>query len=73
MPLLKAYLSGTPKLIAVVELGRKDAWKSLGGGGGREVSVLTAHIQGATVHHGIRSHISTKLFICQLIISNLED
>ena len=72
MPLLKAYLPGTPRLVAVVELGRKDAWKSLGGGGGREVSVLTAHIQGAVVHHGTRSHVSSELLIGQLIITSLQ-
>jgi hypothetical protein len=73
VPLLKAYLPETSKLIALVELGRQDAWKSLGGGEGREVSVLAAHIQGAIVYHGIRSHISSQLFIGQLFIISSGD
>ncbi|KIL71791.1 hypothetical protein M378DRAFT_155399 [Amanita muscaria Koide BX008] len=54
LQLLKAYLPGTSKLIATLELGRRDSWTSLGKGEGREVSVLSAHIRGAIVHHGIR-------------------
>ncbi|KAF8349761.1 putative adipose-regulatory protein-domain-containing protein [Amanita rubescens] len=67
VPLLKAYLPGTSKLIALVELGRQDAWKSLGGGEGREVSILAAHIQGAIVYHGIRGFVSRFPLISGLL------
>ncbi|KAK2461650.1 hypothetical protein APHAL10511_006113 [Amanita phalloides] len=67
VPLLKAYLPSASKLVANVKLGRKDGWTSLGRGEGREVSILEAHIRGATVHHGIRGLTSRFPLISALL------
>ncbi|KAF8634480.1 hypothetical protein AX15_000920 [Amanita polypyramis BW_CC] len=58
VPLLQEFLPETSKIMATVELGRRDSWAGLGRGEGREVSVLTAHIRGSIVHHGIRGLVS---------------
>jgi len=54
VPLLYSYIARTGPIEARVELGRKDGWKSLGTGEGRELSVLSATLVGALKHHGIR-------------------
>ncbi|PFH54800.1 hypothetical protein AMATHDRAFT_333 [Amanita thiersii Skay4041] len=54
IPLLYDFLPGTAKIIAMIELGRRDSWTSLGHGEGRELSVITAHVRGMVVHHGVR-------------------
>ncbi|KAA1467910.1 hypothetical protein DENSPDRAFT_833073 [Dentipellis sp. KUC8613] len=58
IPLLSAYVSGTSSVVARVELGRRDGWKSLGHGEGRELSVLSASVVGTLIHRGIRGIIS---------------
>ena len=40
--------------MAKVELGRRDGWKSLGEGHGRELSVLTATLRGNIRLEGLR-------------------
>ncbi|KAJ7596883.1 hypothetical protein C8J56DRAFT_1158896 [Mycena floridula] len=54
VPLWASYVPGTSYVYATVELGRKDGWRSLGNGQGRELSVLSAAIHGTVVHKGIR-------------------
>jgi len=41
-------------MVAYVEVGRRDGWKSLGSGQGKEISVIAASVRGTVVHHGIR-------------------
>ena len=52
--LLKDYTSGTANLAATVQLGRKDGWKNIGSGVGREVSVLSMSLEGVLKYKGIR-------------------
>lgn len=53
IPLLPSFLPGTTSLTAFVEIGRKDGWRSLGHGEGRELSVLSATLKGDVVHYGV--------------------
>ncbi|OSD03560.1 hypothetical protein PYCCODRAFT_1434461 [Trametes coccinea BRFM310] len=58
IPMLKDFVLGTTRALARVELGRRDQWKTLGEGHGREVSVLSGYIRGVVLHHGLRGVIS---------------
>ncbi|KAI9060212.1 hypothetical protein FKP32DRAFT_1578556 [Trametes sanguinea] len=58
IPMLKDFVLGTTRALARVELGRRDQWKTLGEGHGREVSVLSGYIRGVVLHHGLRGIIS---------------
>lgn len=52
--LLVNHIMTASRINANVELGRRDGWKSLGSGEGREVSVLSAALEGVLKYHGIR-------------------
>ncbi|KAJ7630793.1 hypothetical protein FB45DRAFT_1058735 [Roridomyces roridus] len=54
IPLLTSYATGASRVIAHVEIGRRDHWKSLGNEQARELSVVAASLRGVVVHHGIR-------------------
>ena len=54
VPLLSSYVPGTSNMIARIDLGRRDGWKSLGNGEGRELSVWNAALKGAVRLQGIR-------------------
>jgi hypothetical protein len=54
VPLLDSYATGTSKVLAKVQIGRQDGWKSLGNGEGREISVVSSSIKGVVRHHGVR-------------------
>ncbi|KAJ2932751.1 hypothetical protein H1R20_g4340, partial [Candolleomyces eurysporus] len=54
VPLLKSFVAGTSSLLADIQLGRRDNWKNLGTGEGRELSVISASLQGIAVPHGVR-------------------
>ncbi|KAF9527807.1 putative adipose-regulatory protein-domain-containing protein [Crepidotus variabilis] len=54
LPLLDSFITSTSSVAASIEIGRRDGWKSLGNGEGREVSVLAASIRGLAVPHGVR-------------------
>jgi hypothetical protein len=41
-------------VIANIEVGRRDHWRSLGAGEGRELSVLSANLRGTLRHKGVR-------------------
>ncbi|KAI0639815.1 hypothetical protein C8Q77DRAFT_1083014 [Trametes polyzona] len=58
IPMLKDFVLGTTRALARVELGRKDLWRTLGEGHGRELSVLSGYIRGVVLHHGVRGLIS---------------
>ncbi|KAG1908248.1 uncharacterized protein F5891DRAFT_992243 [Suillus fuscotomentosus] len=51
---LESHAPGASRVIARVELGRRDGWRALGNGEGRELSVFSAFLRGAVKHHGIR-------------------
>ncbi|KAI0304997.1 putative adipose-regulatory protein-domain-containing protein [Russula brevipes] len=69
IPLLSRYESGVSRVIARVELGRQDGWKSIGSGEGRELSVLTAFIKGRVRPQGIRGVISRFPLLSGLVAS----
>jgi hypothetical protein len=52
--LLTAYTIGASRVIANIEVGRRDHWRSLGAGEGRELSVLSANLRGTLRHKGVR-------------------
>ncbi|EGO05179.1 hypothetical protein SERLA73DRAFT_174147 [Serpula lacrymans var. lacrymans S7.3] len=54
IPLLLSYVTGVSRVIAKIELGRRDGWKSIGTGEGRELSVVSASLRGIVRRHGIR-------------------
>ncbi|OCH96036.1 hypothetical protein OBBRIDRAFT_702409, partial [Obba rivulosa] len=54
IPLLYSFVPGTTRLNAQVELGRRDQWKTIGNGEGREVSVISALLRGVVIHKGLR-------------------
>lgn len=54
IPLLSSFVAGSSSLAATVEVGRRDGWTSLAEGQGRELSVLSASLQGLAVPHGVR-------------------
>lgn len=54
IPLLQSYIATTSKVVAKVNLGRQDGWKSLGSGEGRELSVVSATLTGTLRHEGVR-------------------
>ncbi|KAJ7786159.1 putative adipose-regulatory protein-domain-containing protein [Mycena metata] len=70
VPLLTAYAAGVSHVVATVEVGRRDNWKSLGNEQGRELSVITASLRGVVVHHGIRGLV-TRLPLLSALISSI--
>jgi len=52
--LLDSFISRTTNILARVEIGRQDGWKSIGDGRGREVSVIAASLHGRAIPHGVR-------------------
>lgn len=54
VPLASSLVTGVNRMRAHVELGRKDGWKPLGHGEGREVSVYAASLSGIVRPQGLR-------------------
>ena len=55
IPILSSWTPGTSSsLHAVLEVGRRDAWKMLGRGEGRELTVLEAYVRGTVLLQGTR-------------------
>ncbi|KAH7912589.1 hypothetical protein BJ138DRAFT_1004176 [Hygrophoropsis aurantiaca] len=54
VPLLVSHAIGVSRVIAKVEIGRRDGWRGLGRGEGRELSVVSASLRGVVKRHGIR-------------------
>ncbi|KAJ7099608.1 putative adipose-regulatory protein-domain-containing protein [Mycena crocata] len=69
VPLLVTYATGASHVIARVEVGRVDHWKSLGSGQGRELSIVTASLRGVVVHHGIRGLVTRMPLLSALVSS----
>ncbi|KAF8481072.1 putative adipose-regulatory protein-domain-containing protein [Russula ochroleuca] len=71
VPLLSRYVSGASRVVARVELGRQDGWKSIGSGEGKELSVLTAFIRGTVRPQGVRGVISRFPLLSGLVASGV--
>ncbi|KDQ63418.1 hypothetical protein JAAARDRAFT_65471 [Jaapia argillacea MUCL 33604] len=69
VPLLSDYAPGVRRALARVELGRRDNWRTLGVGQGRELSVFSASLRGVVVHKGIRG-IVTRFPLLSALISS---
>lgn len=54
VPLLSAFESGYSNVLAYLEIGRADQWRSLGNGEGRELNVVSVTLRGIVVHKGFR-------------------
>lgn len=54
VPLTSSLITGVSRVKAHIELGRKDSWKSLGRGEGRELSVHEASLRGVVRPQGLR-------------------
>ncbi|PPQ63011.1 hypothetical protein CVT24_006117 [Panaeolus cyanescens] len=54
VPLLQSFSSSASQLVGSVEVGRRDHWRTVGTGEGRELSVISASLRGLAVPHGIR-------------------
>lgn len=64
--MLESFTAGKSNLAANVQIGRHDGWTSLGQGQGREVSIISAHLRGLVVPHGIRYVYRLALPLCPL-------
>ncbi|KAI0778594.1 hypothetical protein BD413DRAFT_510336 [Trametes elegans] len=69
IPMLQNFAIGTTRALARVELGRKDQWRTLGDGHGRELAVLSGYIRGVVLHHGVRGVISRFPLASALVAS----
>ncbi|KAL5519052.1 hypothetical protein ACEPAH_735 [Sanghuangporus vaninii] len=54
VPLASSLITGVNRVKAHIELGRKDGWRTLGQGEGREVSVYAASLNGMVRPQGLR-------------------
>ena len=54
VPMLESFIPSKANLDVAVEIGRRDGWRTLGTGQGREVSVHSASLRGLAVPHGVR-------------------
>ncbi|KAF9502548.1 hypothetical protein BDN71DRAFT_1438204 [Pleurotus eryngii] len=80
--LLDSFSFGTSKAMARVEVGRRDLWKTLGRGEGRELSVYSASLVGRVRHSGVTGLVSRFplvsavvastifLFVCLLVVTS---
>ncbi|PIL31563.1 hypothetical protein GSI_06265 [Ganoderma sinense ZZ0214-1] len=71
IPMLKDFVVGTSRAMAKIELGRRDHWKTLGEGHGRELAVLSGSIRGVVIYHGIRGLISHFPLLSALAASGI--
>jgi len=58
IPLLHSFETSSTGVLAHLELGRADQWRTLGSGEGRELSVLSVLLRGVVVHKGFRGLIT---------------
>lgn len=54
IPMFSDFVVGVSRALAKVELGRRDQWRTLGEGHGRELAILSGTVRGIVKHHGIR-------------------
>jgi len=58
IPLLHSFKPQTSRTSAYIQIGREDGWKSLGHGGGRELTVISTELRGAARPEGLQAIIS---------------
>jgi len=56
--LMDNFVTESNSVVAKVDLGRRDGWKGIGRGEGRELSVYYATLRGVLRHRGIRGLVS---------------
>ncbi|KAM5531877.1 hypothetical protein V8D89_014431 [Ganoderma adspersum] len=71
IPMLNDFVVGTSRATAKIALGRRDHWKTLGEGHGRELAVLSGSIRGVVIYHGIRGLISHFPLLSALVASGI--
>ncbi|TBU62059.1 hypothetical protein BD310DRAFT_990344 [Dichomitus squalens] len=71
LPMLNDFVVGTSRATARVELGRRDQWRTLGEGHGRELAVLSGSVRGFVRKHGIRGLISRFPLLSALAASGV--
>jgi len=71
IPLLTRYVAGVSRVSARVELGRQDGWRTIGSGEGKELSVLTALIEGRLRPRGIRGVVARFPLLSGAVASTL--
>lgn len=54
VPLMDSFVTVSKSVIAKVDLGRRDGWKGIGRGEGRELSVYSTTLRGVLRHRGVR-------------------
>ncbi|RPD64980.1 hypothetical protein L227DRAFT_650115 [Lentinus tigrinus ALCF2SS1-6] len=67
LQMLSDFVVGTTRALARIELGRRDQWKTLGEGHGRELAVLSGTIRGIIKHHGFRGLIARFPLIFSIV------
>lgn len=74
VPLMDNIVTVSNSVMAKVGLGRRDGWKGIGRGEGRELSVYSATLRGALRYHGIRFvPIYSRLRVCAQNGTRLEE
>jgi len=58
VPLIDSFVTGSNSVLAKIDLGRRDGWKGIGRGEGRELSVYSATLKGTLRHRGVRGLVS---------------
>jgi len=53
VPLIENFATGANLVIAKIDLGRRDGWKGIGRGEGKELSVYSAALRGTLRHRGV--------------------
>lgn len=54
VPMINNFVAESNPVIAKVDLGRRDGWKGIGHGEGRELSVYSITLRGVLRHRGVR-------------------
>jgi len=71
IPLLTRYVSGVSRVSIRIELGRQDGWRTIGSGEGKELSVITALIEGRLRPQGIRGVVARFPLLSGAIASTM--
>ncbi|KAJ4485970.1 putative adipose-regulatory protein-domain-containing protein [Lentinula aciculospora] len=69
IPMLDSFVPRTKEAVVDVKIGRQDAWKDIGNGEGRELSVYSASLKGILAHKGVRGLVTRFPTIFSLLCS----